>query len=330
MKRWSRMRIPTLALLLGFSLCVSGCIVIPIGDLLKGPPLGEQVLKEGAGWLSKDKIALIEIDGVIQGGDGYGPLYPMENTVAETQARLRLAASDPQVRAVVIRISSPGGEVTACDVISKEIREFKKKTEMPVLACITDIGASGGYYVAVAADEVYAQPTAIVGSIGVLLRHFSIADLLEKVGIVVAPVKSAPKKDLNSWFRPMTEEERAILQKLVDDMYARFVDVVTEGRPQLTRDEVLELADGRVVSGTEAASLKLVDSVGYLTDAIEAARKKAGIESPTLVRYTRIARSGANIYSQIGVQRRPARGLDLNLSADLADHPTLHYLWQPR
>jgi len=122
-----------------------GCIVIPVGDLLKGPALGEQVLVKGDGFFSKDKIAIIELDGIITGGDSEGLFGSQENTVSEIKSRLVRARNDDQVRGVVLRISSPGGEVTATDMIHHEVLEFKKTNKIPVVAAILGEGASGGY-----------------------------------------------------------------------------------------------------------------------------------------------------------------------------------------
>ena len=306
-----------------------GCIVIPVGDLLRGPPIGEHVLVEGGGFFSKEKIALVELEGVIHGAENQSLLFPRENAVSELKAQLDFVRTDSEVMAVVLRISSPGGEVTACDVLHHELQKFRKETGIPVVACIADQGTSGAYYVAVAADTIVAHPTAIVGSIGAVLQSFDLSGLLSKIGVTSAPVKSVPKKDLNSLFRPMTEDERKILQKLVDDVHQRFIEVVDEGRPQLQRDEVVALADGRVVSGTEAASLKLVDKVGYLSDALEEARKLGKIESPTIIRYTRVARSGSNIYTGAVPGNPGSRQLQLSLSADISSGPKLYYLWDP-
>lgn len=326
----ARIRLVARIAIAGVSLAAApGCIVIPVGDLLRGSPLAEQVLIEGAGYFAKEKIALIEIDGLIAGDEGGTVFDPRENTVAETKARLQRARRDPEVKAVVLRISSPGGEVTACDVIHHEILKFKKDTGIPVVASIGDRGASGGYYIAMAADTVFANPTAIVGSIGVILQHFDISELLTKVGVRTDPIKSAEKKDLNSPLRKMTEDERGVLQKVVDDLYERFVEVVVQGRPGLKREDVLPLADGRVVSGTEAAALKLVDRAAYLTDAISEAQERGEIESPTIVHYTRVAKSGANIYAESNVDSPRGRGLSVHLELGAWDGPRLYYLWQP-
>lgn len=313
------------------ALLPAGCVVIPVGDLLRGPDLEEQVLVTGAGVFSKEKIAIVDVSGMITGAEDMSLFSSVPNSVSELKARLNLAASDREVRAVVLRISSPGGEVTACDIVHQEVKRLKEKARVPVVACIMDQGTSGGYYVACAADTIIAHPTSIVGSIGVIVPSFDLGPLLAKIGVNVQPIKSAEKKDINSIFRAGTEEERAILQKLVDDMYRRFLTVVDEGRPELDEAEVKALADGRVVSGVEAAEQKLVDRTGYLEDAVEEARERAGIESPTIVRYTRRAQGGSNVYTAQGVDAPIPSALELRLSvspsAILA--PGLYYLWLP-
>jgi protease-4 len=314
---------------LGAALAGTGCIVVPVGDLLRGPMLTEQILVQGGTFWQEDKIAIIDIDVVITGDEGDSPLFPHDNHVAEIKARLNVARRDPDVKAVVLRVSSPGGEVTACDVIHHELRRFKEAKKVPVVASIGDQGASGGYYIAVAADVIFANPTAIVGSIGVIFHHMDLSRLLEKVGVAFQPVKSSEKKDLTSPFRPMTDEETRLLQKLVDDMYQRFLRVVDEGRDLLSAEEVKALADGRVVSGEEAQRLKLIDRVGYLPDAIEEAKSRAAIESPTIVRYTRSARSGANIYTASSTPGPVAGDVQLQLSLSGGAAPRLYYLWRP-
>jgi len=303
----------------------TGCVVIPIGDLLKGPALEEHVLVEG----DEEKVALIDIDGMIRGDESDSVFFPEENTTAEIQARLNFVRSDSSVKAVVLRISSPGGEVTACDLIHHEIRKLKEEHKLPVVAAVLDQGTSGAYYIAVASDRIVVMPTSIVGSIGVILPSFDLSGLLGKIGVTVSPIKSTDGKDLNSPFRPQSDTDRKVLQALVDDMYKRFVAVVDEGRPGLTSEEVLRLADGRVVSGGEAVSLKLADRLGYLSDAIEEAARAAGIKNPTIVRYTRSPRSGANIYSQALDHGSSAGEVRVSASAALLGAPKLYYLWRP-
>jgi protease-4 len=318
-----------LGLLVLLAPALSGCVIIPIGDLLKGPSIEEQTLVRGEGLFAKRKVALVDLSGVITGEDNTSVFSTRENTVSEVKARLELARNDGDVRAVVLRISSPGGEVTASDIIHREVVRFREETGKPVVACILDQGASGAYYVASAADAIIAHPTSIIGSIGVVLHDFDLSGLLAKIGVAIEPVKSSDKKDLLSLFRAQTPEERDILQKLVNDMYERFIEVVERGRPDLDHADVVELADGRVVSGSEAVRLKLADSTGYLEDAIAEASRRAGIERPTVIRYTRRAQSGANIYTQLA-SRQPAAGeIHISLRPESWMMPRLLYLWRP-
>lgn len=223
------LRFATLGLLAAVLLGTStGCIVIPVGDLFKGPPLVEMRLEEGAGVFEKEKIAIVDIAGVITGNEQSSVLTSSPNTVSEVKTRLDWAASDPEVKAIVLRISSPGGEVTACDILYREVKRLREQIKIPVVACIQDTGASGGYYIAAASDHIMAHPTAIVGSIGVILHSFDLSQLLEKLGVKTEPVKSSDMKDLLSFFRPRTETETQVLKDLVSDMYERFVDAVDE------------------------------------------------------------------------------------------------------
>lgn len=307
---------------------LAGCIVVPVGDLLKTPDLEERTLLDGDGWLAKKKIALVEITGTISSSSDGGLLSFSEDTVSEVKARFNRIRNDPQVKAVVLRISSPGGEVTACDVLHHEVMELKKDTGLPVVASVGDLGTSGAYYIAAAADSIHAHPTSILGSIGVILHHFDASALLQKVGVAAMPVKSGEFKDLNSVFRTMSAPERKVLQDLVDDMYSRFVDVVVAGRSGLAREAVLELADGRVFSGMQARELGLIDGVGYLEDALEVARKRAGIEGATYVRYSRGRSYGAGIHAgATGV--RPGAEVTLRLGMAAGAAPKLYYLWRP-
>ncbi len=312
---------------------ISGCVVIPVGDLLKGPVLKEQILQEGSGLFSRDKIAILMIDGIISGEESTFLMGSRPNTVSEIRARLQRMLADPEIRGVVLRISSPGGEVTACDTIHHEVMEFKKKAEIPVVAIIVSEGASGGYYVASAADHIICQPTAVVGSIGVILQTFDTSGLLEKIGIGAQPIKSAEKKDLLSIFRRRTVEEVEILQKMINDFYQRFVDVVASREGGQNREEVLKIADGRIFSGLEAQKLGLVDQIGYVPDAIEEIKKRAQIERrPEIVHYTRIAKSGANVYSMIGFQSNAESSgseVTLKLGMDALPRARFLYLWTP-
>ena len=231
-----------LNLLLVFML--SGCAVtIP---LIPPPqPLQEQVL-EGEG---KKKILLLDISGTISEEEKAGGLFgrSANSTVSVIRESLYKAEKDENLAGIILRINSPGGTVTASDIIHHDLTEFKKRKKVPILACIMSVGTSGGYYVAAAADEILAHPTAITGSIGVILMKFNVEGLMGKVGVEEQTVKSGEKKDLMSPFRKATPEEIKLAQEIIDQLYGRFLDIAV-ARPgnQLSRDDLKKVADGRI------------------------------------------------------------------------------------
>jgi protease-4 len=303
---------------------LSGCITI---NLLPAPgPLKEEHLS-GSG---ASKVLLVELSGLISSQDSGGFLeHP--NMVAHLKEELTRAAEDTSIKALVVRINSPGGTVTASDVLYHELRVFKEQRKIPIVASIVDLGASGGYYVAVAADTIVAHPSSVTGSLGVIMLTVNARGLLEKVGVETTAVTSGPKKDMGSPFRPMTEEERAIFQGVIDSFYQRFLNVVQEGRRNLTADQVRKLADGRIYSGEQAKELGLVDTVGYLDDAIEVAKKKAGLAEARVVVYKRPGDYVNNIYSRwLGGGGGLAGLTNLDLMALIrGGTPQFMYLWMP-
>ena len=277
-------------------LLLSGCVFISLPGI---SPLTEKEV----GGKGRDKVLLIDISGLIveEGGTGRLGLETSRKITARIKEELAMAEKDERVRAVVLRINSPGGSVTTSDIVNHEIREFKRRKKVPVVAELMDIAASGGYYIAVAADEIIAHPTTVTGSIGVIAYNFDASGLMTKVGIVSETVKSGDKKDIGSPLRPMTGGEREILQSVIDSMYERFLDIVMDGRQgRFTRDELKALADGRVYTAPQALESKLIDSIGYLDDAVEAAKKKAGIEQATVITYASTGSHRENIYSGLG------------------------------
>lgn len=188
------------------------------------------------------------------------------------------------VRAFVVEIRSPGGTVGASQSIYSAIRNLREKDDRPIVAWIGDVGASGGYYAALGADSIFALPGSITGSIGVIMEFPNAQELMRKVGLELEIVKSGPFKDTGSPARPMSEEERAVLQSVVDDVYGQFVDAIVENRP-LAEDEARALADGRIYSGEQARELQLLDGLGTLKEAIDVAGEMAGLgKDPQTVR----------------------------------------------
>lgn len=294
--------------------------------LFPGPgPLQETQV----GGTGKAKVVLIEVSGVISSQDREG-FMPAPNLIASVKEQLTRAAQDDNVKAVVLRINTPGGTVTASDIIHHELKTFKASRKIPVVASIMDVGASGGYYIASAADTVLAHPSSVTGSIGVIMLTINARGLLEKVGIEATAVTSGPRKDMGSPFRTMTQEERAIFQGLIDSFYQRFLNVVQEGRPQLQMDQIKKLADGRIYTGDQAKAAGLVDEVGYLEDAIDVAKKKVGIAEARVVMYKRPGEYSNNVYSRF-VTPGPLAGLaDFDLMSIVrGGTPQFMYLWMP-
>lgn len=215
------------------------------------------------------RVALVELEGVILDAD-------------ELVRELRAHQDNPRVRAVVLRINSPGGVVGPTQEIVGAVQRLRAAGK-PVVASLGAVAASGGYYVATATERIYANPGTLTGSIGVVMQMANVQGLLKKVGLDYVVIKAGRYKDVGNFSRTMTPEERQILQALLDDVYEQFVGAVAKGR-KLDRGAVLRFADGRIYSGQQALGLKMVDALGGLDDAIDHAGKAAGISGrPKLI-----------------------------------------------
>ena len=225
------------------------------------------------------KVAVVEVAGLI----GVGADRGLDSeTIVRTLAQYR---DDPSVRAVVLRIDSPGGVVAPTQEIFTAVRRLRE-AKKPVVASLGAVAASGGYYVAVSADRIFASPGTLTGSIGVVMQLANVEGLLKKVGVEYVVVKAGAYKDVGNFARPMTPEERRILQSLLDDVYDQFIGAVAEGRG-LAPQAVRAFAEGRIYSGRQAHGLRMVDDLGGLDDAIEAAAKMAGLPAKPKVLYPR-------------------------------------------
>jgi len=225
------------------------------------------------------KVAVVQVEGVI--GTEVSRGLDTEDIV-RTLSEYR---DDPAIRAVVLRINSPGGVVAPTQEIATAVRRLRE-AKKPVVASLGSVAASGCYYVAVAADRIYASPGTLTGSIGVVMQLANVEGLLKKVGVEYVVVKAGAYKDVGNFARPMTPEERRILQSLLDDVYDQFIGAVAEGRG-LDPQTVRSFAEGRIYSGRQAQGLKMVDDLGGLDDAIDAAAKMAGLPGKPRVVYPR-------------------------------------------
>jgi len=277
------------------SLLLAGCALpkLPFG----GPePLAEKVV-EGKG---SAKILILDVDGILSDepeSSAFG-LVSRESAVARVREELDAARKDPRIVALVLRIDSPGGTVSASDLVYHEVERFKREQKIPVLAQMMGVAASGGYYVAMAADAVYAEPTTITGSIGVIFAGVNVSGLMKKLGVEDQTLKAGARKDAGSPLRPMNPGERAELQGVLDELHARFCGVVVSGRPKLTPDRVAALADGRIYDATQALDVGLVDGIAYLPDTLEQARRRAGVETARVILYHREDEWAETIYSR--------------------------------
>jgi protease-4 len=294
--------------------------------LLPGPgPLREtQVSGTGSA-----KVLLIEISGMISSQEKEGFL-PAPSLLARIKEQLTRAAQDNSIKAIVLRVNTPGGTVTASDIIYHELKTFKTSRKIPIVASIMDLGTSGGYYIAAAADTVMAHPSSVTGSIGVIMLTINARGLLEKVGVEATAVTSGPRKDMGSPFRVMTTEERTIFQGLIDSFYQRFLSVVQEGRPNLQMEQIKKLADGRIYTGEQAKAAGLVDEIGYLEDAIELAKKQAKLTEARVITYHRPGEYSNNVYSRLLAPGPLSSLAEFDVMAlARGGTPQFMYLWMP-
>lgn len=222
----------------------------------------------------KDMVGVITVEGTIMGGQ-----QSLVSAIAGSEtvmSHIRAAAKDPSVKAVVLRINSPGGGVAAAQEITRELEKLQA-TGKPLVVSMGDTAASGGYWIAAGADKIFANEGTLTGSIGVIMTLQNLEELYEKIGLDFEVFKSGPYKDIGSSNREVTQAEKEILQGMVDEIFAEFVDVVAEGR-KLPRQDVERLATGRIYTGKQALEAKLVDEIGNYYDAVQEAAKMAGIE----------------------------------------------------
>ena len=286
------------------------------------------VYREGA--FVADKIVVIDVQGLLLNAPEPEFFGQGEHSVSLLLEQLDKARRDKHVKGVVLRVNSPGGTVTAAELMHEEIARFRDRSGKPVIASLMDVAASGGYYVACACDEVIAQRSTVTGSIGVIMQTFDLTGTMAKLGIGAEAITSGPNKAAGSPFSKLTEEQRAIFQGIVDHLYEQFVAVVAAGRPDLDEARVRDLADGRVYTAQQALESGLIDRIGTIRDAIAAAKTRGGAEKVRVVRYHRPLSYAGNYHAAT-----PARPGDVNLiNFDLPSlwtftSPRFLYLWAP-
>lgn len=309
---------------------VAGCTA---NSLLITPVTSKRSLVEtelrSDGLFSFEKIALIDVSGLIANAPRRELFGEGEQPVSLLLEQLDHARRDGQVQAVILRINSPGGTVAASELMHDEITNFRRVTGKPVYAMMMDVAASGAYYTACACDEIIALHSTVTGSIGVIMQMFDVTGTMKLIGVQADAITSGKFKDAGSPFKEMAPEEREIFQNIVNDMFERFVGVVVKGRPKLSEAEVRKLADGRVYTAQQALDAGLIDRIATLRQAVEIVKHDIGAKRIRLVAYERPHDYRPNYYAEAPVPDRISL-----LNVQLPSDPTLLaprflYVWAP-
>ncbi len=330
-------RLLRIALLLPLVLAAAACgpLTFTVGAGPGDMPLTATVVQRDPGFGSS-QVALIDITGTLTNSQRKGLLSSGDNPVSFIHEQLERARHDRRVKAVILRINSPGGTVTASDLIYREVQRFEQDTGKPVIALLMDVAASGGFYVACSAQKIIAHPTSITGSIGVIMQLVSLRPALNRIGIEPEAIVSGPNKAAGSPLETLSPQQRALFQTMVDDFYHRFVAVVQQARPQLSAEDLPRVTDGRVLTGDQAAACGLVDQTGDLQDAFTLAKQLARVQRANLVRYHRPLQYVGSPYASAPAgagraeQTTQINLLQVNLPENYHTAPvTFSYLWEP-
>ncbi len=266
----------------------------------------------------QEGVAVIKIRGVIEEGTDTG--FSSKQSASSIAKRIRALAEKKEIKGLLLDINSPGGTVASVQDIYDSILYFKSKGK-PVVSLFRDVAASGGFYVAMASDKIIAQPGTITGSIGVIMQGANVEGLMEKIGVKMIPIKSGKHKDIGSAFRPMTEEETALLQEMIDDTYQQFFNVVKSSRKAISETDLRVYADGRVFTGARAKTLGLIDDLGGEEKAKEYLAQMTGIKDPKLIN-TGIS----SLMDLFSFSSSMENKLGLNKIEEVAT-PRVSYLW---
>lgn len=313
---------------IALALWSAGCSVISVDLSPRIRPLREETV-EGRG---RAKVLLVDVSGFLSDeaplSVSIGSPPPRVPLLVRFREEMKKAAEDGDVKAVVLRINSPGGTVTASDILYRELELFRRERKIPIVAAMMDVAASGGYYVALAADRIVAHPTTVTGSIGVIMLTVNAEGLLQKIGVSAAAIKSGERKDMGSPFRALTPDERGIFQSVIDGMHTQFVAKLVERRG-IAPDAARAIADGRIYTADQAVAQKLVDQIGYIPDAIDAAKRAAGLDEARVVVYHRPRDYRATYFARSEASASAVPESLAQLSALIGAGPRFLYLWWP-
>ncbi|MGC1722270.1 MAG: signal peptide peptidase SppA [Isosphaeraceae bacterium] len=309
---------------------VRGEMSIKLPTAIDTGPMVASVIRPARGSDRAPRLAVIDVDGVLLNQNREGIYDSGENPVAAFREKLEAATGDSRVAAIVLRIHSPGGGVTACDILAEELDRFKAATRRPVVACLMDVATSGAYYLALGADRIVAHPTSLTGGIGVVFNHVNLQDAMAQLNVSDDPIKAGTLIDMGSVTKPLEPQTRELLQEMANGFRQRFLDRVTRRRPELTDADRRTLADGRVVAASRALKLHLVDRLGYIEDALGEAEHLAGVADAEVVLYSRGGSPARSLYAIAPSPPRLSEAIPFSYPGlDRTKLPTFLYLWQP-
>jgi protease-4 len=302
--------------------------IVPTENKLKQVEMGD------ADVFTTDKVAIVNVSGMISNFRAGSFLSNGTNAVSDFRETLDEIEKDKSVKAVVLRINSPGGTVTASDMMYKDLKNFREKTKKPVVVQMMDVCASGGYYLSCAADYRMAYPTTITGSIGVIIQTLNFSGTLKMIGVSPKAITSRENKDMGSPFRPMTDNDEKLLKGLVDQFYSGFLDVVKTSPHHVKAEDWSAVTDGRVVTGNDAVKLGLIDEIGTIDDAISKAKSLAKIDKARIITYTRSTEGKGSAYAAAeplgNTPGTQVNLININMDSDTfvpVMHPQFLYMW---
>jgi protease-4 len=291
-------------------------------------PLQERTLEGSAA----GKVLVIHIRGTISDAPRRRIVTSRPSMLQEVVSQLRKAEKDPEIKALLLKINSPGGSTTASDILYNEIVAFKQKTQTKVVVAMMDVAASGGYYIALPADHILAHPTTITGSVGVVFLRPDVGGLMDKIGVGVEVRKTGKNKDMGSPFRQATAEEKQIIQNMIDLLGQRFLDRIAAHR-RIESQDMQQISSARIYLADDALRLGMIDRVGYLKEAVSEAKRLAALpENAKVIVYRRTRFPDDNLYNP-STSQYEGQGVSM-VSVDLPASLTIkqagfYYLWQP-
>lgn len=307
----------------------SNRVTAEIAPTSEGGPIQSVTVAAESGNSKCAKIALIDLDGLLLNDDLVGPYSMGENPVGLFREKLDALRRDPAVKAVVLRINSPGGSATASDIMRRDLKAYRDQTGVPVVACLMDVGAGGAYYLAASTDSIVAHPTCVVGGIGVIINLYNLKDVLGFFNVSTQEVKAGANINLGAPNTTISPEAKKQMQAIADELHDRFIQAVRQGRPNIVTAEA-NTFDGRVFAPSEALRRGLIDQTGYLDDAILLAGRLAKVEGAPVAMYRRANDSARSVYAI--TPNVPLQGKLSIMSVPGLDRtrlPAFLYLWQP-